>query len=320
MIYRDGHLWDGWRDDLKSTHGAKFQLKKPAEFTVIDAYRTTKKIDRTLVPVFANLQIPVEYTWADQEGTRHAIKYAKTSQKRVIGKETIDHTMPRRLPMKGTMYVPKDDLELYWFMINHPMCGTARRFNPEEKPKGVGVRDAQYNLASYGTQIVYKELNRERELESQVDLDKMLTKAKFLLYDTVREGELRNIYAFYNKNNSSTTDPNEIRLFLKNKIEGKPTDNSYASGAHEFISILEDKGRAIKGTVIQAQQLGVIEFVKGQRTWMMEGNPICQVPKVVNEVKGICEWIEKNDTGEVLEAIQKGVTDKEKSRKAELVT
>lgn len=325
MIYKNGELWEGWREELSTTHGVKFKLTKPVTFATISKYAGTKKIDQTLVPVYANVQIPCEYTWTDSKGARHQIKYAETSNVTMVGKgvnkEPITIYRPRRIAMKGHIKINVDQLELYWFLINHPFCGTSKRFSKENQPVGVGVRQAEQNLQLYGKDIVFNETNPERDLENAVELDKLIAKAKMVLYETVGEKELRSVYAFYDKSDSMTADANSIRLFLKKMIEGKPLNKEYSSGAREFLSILDDKARAIKSTVTQAQELDVIVFVKGQRTWLLDGHPITQVPKTKNEVKYLVEYLEQNDNGEVMKALEEGIVKKEKdlkeSRKAE---
>lgn len=336
MIFKNGDQWDGWLDDLKQTHGkqGKVELKKQMEFKTVEKYHSNKTMTngkgfKQVIPYAANLQIPVEYTWKDpKDGTRHMIRYAEQVNTHMVGKGLNKDPMkvmtPRRLTTdKGFMKVNRDQLDLYWFLINHPMCGTGRMFSKEEKPQGVGVREATSNLQMYGNSIVFNEVNKERELVGQVELDMKITTAKNLLYQTTREAELRNIYAFYDKPNAATVDENEIKLFLKGKIEGKATDNQYPSGAHEFIAILEDKAREVKGLVSQAQQLEVIEFVRGQRTWLFKADdgdtaqPICSVPKLTNEIKGLAEWIEKNDSGEVLDILRKKVKQAEEHKKKE---
>lgn len=328
MIYKNGELWEGWREDLDITHGKRFKLNKTVTFKTIDKYQGVKKIDGKSVPVFATVQIPCEYTWTDDKGSRHQIKYAESSSVTMVGKgvnkEPITIYRPRRIQMKGSVRVNSDQLELYWFLINHPFCGTSKRFSKEDAPVGVGVRKAEQNLQLYGKDIVFLETNPERELESAVELDKLITKAKQILYETVSEKELRSVYAFYDKADSTTIDVNAINLFLKAKIEGKPHNPEYSSGAREFITILDDKSRAIKSTVQQAQELEVITFVKGQRVWLLDGHPITSVPKMKNEIKVLVEYLESSDTGEVLQALEAGIVKKEKekreSRKAELQT
>ncbi len=314
MIYKDGQLWDGWREDLEKSHGKKFQLKKTAVFRVIDRFSGKKKVDKRLIDVYAQVQIPVEYTWTSSEGIRSRIKYATNADLQTLkgGKETKMVYTPRRIPMKGILYVNQDNVELYWFLINHQMCGTARRFNSAEKPEGVGVRQAQYNLSNYGNDIVFKEVNKDAELQSAVKTDLLITKAKYILYDTVSEKELRNLYAFYGNNNMDEN-PDQIRLYLKAKIEGRPTDLQFPSGAAEFLSILEDKARVLKGTVAQAAQLGVIEFTKG-RVWMFGENPICTVPKLKDTVNYLVEWLKENDVDGLTKAITEGVVEKERNK------
>lgn len=295
MIYVNGKEDKTWMESL----GRAFKLKKSVRFFLTSHYQGTQIVnDRPITTYPESFALPCLYIGI-KEGAAVEVRYA-IKQIAVRGKKnegnSLDFSPGELVFRNGVLEVRKDQLDLYWFLINHPRCET----NPAYFDKAGKVKDDAITVAmNTYSHFLFKERDEAKENEISFDAQKAVIDAQNFVVNKMSEKEARELYRLYNEPDWEEASIARIKNFLLVKAAEDPK---------KFTEEIDSEIRTYKAKVNEASAAEVIFFDGRKRVWKFSGienanNVIMAVAKGANETIALAKYLQLKDNGELWETL-----------------
>lgn len=278
LVYKDGIPWDGYIDQL----GKNFRLKQDVVFELSEEYSGYQNLDDKWVRMFPKyLGALIEYTFIDEQGRGSVLRYVegRGDNFNKIGNKITVFTPSVIEFIQGRITCRANNLALYFFLINHPDCSTNKIYEGEAGKRRKLARTRPF---------VFKEINREKELESKISIKDTVIELQHDISKTILEKDLREMYAFYEQPNSQEVDIRTVKLFLLAEAERDP---------EKMKGVMKNASRSDYALVNDAQAAKVLDYYKNERLWKFAGQTesICSVPTGINAKDYLVKWLKEND-------------------------
>lgn len=293
MIYENSKEITTWKDEL----GKKFTFKGVRKFYLTSHYQGARIVDKKTVVTFTpEFGLEPFYT-AIVGGAAVERRYLQKVVPVRGGKkgETQIGYQPEKIIFRnGVLEVRANQLDLYWFLINHPRCET----NPQYVDKDGKPKDDQMTLAmATYSHFLFKERNEVLEQEQTFDKQKEIIKAQNWVVNECTEKEARELYKLFGE-----ADWEEATLArIKNYLLAKAGENP-----QKFMEELDSEIRTFKSKIGDAMQAEVIFFDKMKKVWKwsgVKGESILAVAKGDDPIVKLAKHLQLKDNGELWEAI-----------------
>lgn len=299
MIYKNGELWQGWKDELKKIIAVKGKempkLKTTPEFYLTDLFKHYKEVSPgKVVPMYCPVMfIQPAYEWQDEDGSTSEIRYVEREQIAATRSNnsktpTVGKFQPEVIEfIDGFLRPDKNKLDFFWFLMNHP----DNIMNP--------VYDNKQRKAEHAKPFIFQYKDKEKEINMAYDKEKQLSEAIVKANNGLTKEEARQLYM--NLNNSADVNASErsIGLFLMSYARNNPA---------EFLKAAANDDSKFGAIVKEAVAFRVLKYLPPVRAWKFvegEGDPFCTVTKGVNEVDAMVEFLRLKDSdGATLKEIQ----------------
>lgn len=295
MIYKNGKEWTGWREEL----GKSFKLKKSVKFYLTSHYQGVKIVDKKKMITYPeSLALMPIYTAMMGDGAceiRYVIKPMPVRSGKKGGETAMGFSPTEIIFRNGVLEVRKDQLDLWYFLTNHPRCET----NPQYFTKDGKINENAVTLAVNAySHFIFRERNEEREQEISFDREKAVIQAKHFIINEMTKEEAREIYKSYNEPDWEEATLSRMKNFLLAKAGEDPK---------KFMEELNSEVRTFKSKIHEAVQAEVIFFDLRLKVWKFSGvettEPIMRVAKGDDHVLALAKFLQMKDNGAVYETI-----------------
>jgi len=229
-----------FQDDQKiqAPKNVRDKFKKRATFT-LTPNRTPIDPNTGKPSIPRSYSIVPFYTIYDKdEGTHITIRYADGVS---LDKDRKNVYYPNEItfPQSGLVFVPPNNPDLYYFLLNHPQCKT----NPDRDTSKAVIFELEDQVA---------------DAAKMIDAQKMKAMVENKIYFTWTSGELREICKSFQIADVSQLSDDQMRLALVNRMRGNPA---------AFLELAQSEEMGTRARMQEAVDKKIIHYDASSTSW-----------------------------------------------------